>query len=129
MSPREKVKPKWFLTAIWSTQTLLTILIYFSHIDIFKAVHDGLINRSNIGNALISEIVTVFVTHTCRFFLSFRCSTSFERCNKRIYIGKQTKKSIYFGNAKVINELINVEPSYFCTFDAVDAINNICNTY
>ena len=37
-------------------------------IDIFKAVHEGHINRSKIGNELISEIVTVFVTHTCIFF-------------------------------------------------------------
>ena len=50
------------------TQTILTILIYFSRIDIFKAVHEGHINRSKIGNALISGIVTVFVTHICIFF-------------------------------------------------------------
>ena len=37
----------------------------FQPIDIFKAV----INRANIGNALITEIVTVFATHTCIFFL------------------------------------------------------------
>ena len=45
---------------------------------------------------------------------------------------KQTNKKvnlIHFGNAKVINELTHVEPSYFCTFDAVDAINNSCSTY
>ena len=36
---------------------------------------------------------------------------------------KQTKVNlIYFGNAKVINELIHVEPSYFCTFDVMDAL-------
>ena len=29
----------------------------------------------------------------------------------------------------VIHELIHVELSYFCTFDAMDAINNICSTY
>ena len=70
-----KVKrPKGFQTALWSevlcsfTQTILTILIYFSRIDIFKAVHEGHINRSKIGNALISGIVTVFVTHIRIFF-------------------------------------------------------------
>ena len=36
---------------------------------------------------------------------------------------------MYFGNAKVIHELIHVELAYFCTFDAVDAITNICSTY
>ena len=35
---------------------------------------------------------------------------------------------IYLGSAKVIHELIHVNLSYFCTFDAVDAIN-ICSTY
>ena len=29
----------------------------------------------------------------------------------------------------VIHELIHVELFYFCIFDAVDAINNICSTY
>ena len=34
-------------------------------INIFKAVHEDHINQSKIGKALISEIVTVFITHTC----------------------------------------------------------------
>ena len=29
----------------------------------------------------------------------------------------------------MLHELVHIELSYFCTFDAVDAINNICNTY
>ena len=43
--------------------------------------------------------------------------------NIYIYINKQVNL-IYFDNAKDIHEL-----SYFCTFDAVDAVNNICSTY
>ena len=100
------------------TQTNLTILIYFSHIDIFKAVHEGHINRSKIGNALISEIVTAFVTHTCIFFLSGVRHFLNPRINK--YIHKQTNKTkvnlICFGNAKVIHELL---PLNFLTFTSL----------
>ena len=117
---------------------MLTILIHFSHIDIFKAVHEGHINRSKIGNALISGIVAVFVTHTCIFFffpvfelLSFSLFVSFfffflECPNKQT---NEKVNLIYFDNAMVIHELIQVELYKFCTFDAVDALNKICSTY
>ena len=29
----------------------------------------------------------------------------------------------------IIHELIHIEFSYFCTFDAMNAINNICSKY
>ena len=80
------------------TQTVLTTLIFFSHIDIFKAVREGHINRSKIGHALISAIVTVFVTHTSVFFfipvLDFFFLFSFERPEKHLYryIHKQSKR-------------------------------------
>ena len=64
-------------TLEWSIVLLhavLTILIHFGYIDIFKAVREGHINRSKIGNALISEIVTVSIL---AYFSSFRCSTFF----------------------------------------------------
>ena len=41
----------------------------------------------------------------------------------------KTVNLVYFDNDKVIHKLIHVELSYLCTFDAVDAINNICSTY
>ena len=127
-------RPKGFLIALWSevlcscTQTVLTILIYFSHIDIFKAVHEGHINRSKIGNALLSEIVTVFFTHTC----SFRCSTFFERPNKQMYISKQTEKFFVFLHFAMLRLFMNLYRWNLLTFApliSVDAINNICSTY
>ena len=55
--------------------------LFFSHIDIFKAVHEGHINRRKFGNALIREIVTVFVTDTGIFFF-FPVFDFFERPDK-----------------------------------------------
>ena len=93
------------------------------------AVHEGHINRSKIGNALISETVTVFVT-ILAYFSSFRCSIFLKRPNKSTSANKQTKVNLIdFGNIKVIHELKHIELSYFCTCDAVDAISNICSTY
>ena len=43
----------------------------------------------------------------------------------------KTKKEtnlIYFDNADVFHEFIHIELSFFCTFDAVNAIN-ICSKY
>ena len=122
------------------TQTVLTTLIFFSHIDIFKAVREGHINRSKIGHALISAIVTAFVYHIS-IFCSFRCSSfSFlflffyflcqDKTNMQIHT--QTKgrvNLIYFVNAKVIREHIHTEPSYFCIFDALNDIINSCSKY
>ena len=54
--------------ALQKMYVLLLLLIYFTHINLLKAVHEGHINRSKIGNTFIGEIVTVFVTHTCTFF-------------------------------------------------------------
>ena len=51
-----------------AAQTIVTTLFFSSHIDIFKAVNEGHVNRSMIGTALISETVTVFVTNTSIFF-------------------------------------------------------------
>ena len=83
--------------------------------------------------ALISEIVTVFVTHICIFvFFPIRYSPVLNAQINKITKAKKKKKKgnlMYFGNAKVIHELIHVELAYFCTFDAVDAISNICSTY
>ena len=121
-----------FQTALWGeilcscTQTILTILIYFSHTNIFKAVHESHINRSKFGNSLIREIVTVFVTHTCIFvffpiryspFLNAQINKITEAKEKKKRKKKEKKKRekkeeevnlMYFGNAKVIHQLIHV---------------------
>ena len=36
---------------------------------------------------------------------------------------------MYFGTANVTNELVQLEPSYFRNFGAVDALYNISSTY